>query len=317
MPAFNDWTSCGVLLGRLDAALTESGLRAVVTVVDDASHARAPDDLVAASPHALDGVRVVRLARNLGHQRAICVGLADLAARSTAQFVVVMDSDGEDAAADVPRLVRKALDENGQRLVFAERTKRSESLYFRFGYHSYRLLHRALTGRGIRQGNFSVVPMQHVRALCLVPELWSHYAAAVGASGIPFCHVPTERAKRIDGRSTMNTVALVKHGMSAISVFSDVVGVRLLGFAALFAVLVPAVLLLAAGPLRGWLVGDRGSAAALVATLLLGVALLNAASIGVLLAFGALADRKGAVFIPKRDCAMFVADETVHHPRAT
>ena len=77
-------------------------------------------------------------------------------------------------------------------------------------------------------GNFSVIPRERLASLVVVSELWNHYAAAAMRSRQPFCTIPTRRAERLDGESKMNFVGLVVHGLSAISVYSDIVGVRLL-----------------------------------------------------------------------------------------
>ena len=90
------------------------------------------------------------------------------------------------------------------------------------------MAHRVLTGHGVRVGNFSVIPRERLSCLVATSELWNHYAAAAFPSRQPYATVPTRRADRLDGRSKMNFVALVIHGLSAISVYSDAIGVRLL-----------------------------------------------------------------------------------------
>ena len=74
---------------------------------------------------------MLRLRRNLGHQRAIAIGLTYIQAQMTTAYeaVVVMDGDGEDAPEDVPRLLARLEAEGGRSIVFAERTRRSESLH--------------------------------------------------------------------------------------------------------------------------------------------------------------------------------------------
>jgi hypothetical protein len=105
---------------------------------------------------------------------------------------------------------------------------------FRVFYSLYRLIHLLLTGVPVRVGNFSAVPAAYLKRLALLSEMWNHYAAAVFKSRIPYRTVPTHRAPRLAGRSRMNFVSLVAHGLSAISVFSEVVGVRLLLATGLF-----------------------------------------------------------------------------------
>ena len=73
-----------------------------------------------------------------------------------------------------------------------------------------------------------MIPRERLSCLVASSELWNHYAAAAFASRQPYATIPTRRATRLDGRSKMNFVNLVIHGLSAISVYSDAIGVRLL-----------------------------------------------------------------------------------------
>jgi hypothetical protein len=85
-----------------------------------------------------------------------------------------------------------------------------------------------LTGISVRVGNFSILPRSYLGTLVVLAELWNHYAAAVFRSQLRFTMIPIPRGRRIAGTSRMNFVSLVTHGLSAVSVFADVVGVRLL-----------------------------------------------------------------------------------------
>ncbi len=91
------------------------------------------------------------------------------------------------------------------------------------GYYTSRV-----TGVAVRVGNFSVIPAGLLSRLVAVSALWNHYAAAVYVSRLPFSTIPTRRAMRLAAGSRMNFVSLVTHGLSAIAVFGERVGVRLL-----------------------------------------------------------------------------------------
>jgi hypothetical protein len=66
-----------------------------------------------------------------------------------------------------------------------------------------------------------------------VSELWNHYAAAVHKAKLPLTVIPTERSARLIGTPHMDLVSLVVHGLSAMAVFGDRIGVRLLMVVAL------------------------------------------------------------------------------------
>jgi polyisoprenyl-phosphate glycosyltransferase len=309
VPIFDDWTSLDVLVTRLDAALAEQSLRADLLVVDDASVTPAPERTFAEKPlRALARIDVLRLRHNLGHQRAIAIGLAYVENVCAHDVVVVMDGDGEDNPSDVPRLVARLHEEHGQKIVFAERTRRSESLTFRVCYFFYRAAHRFLTGRGVRVGNFSALPRPRLASLVAVSALWNHYAAAAYQSRQPSCTIPTQRAPRIHGTSRMNAVALVAHGLSAISVQSEIVGVRLVVMALVVAVLAVLGLLTTLGvriltdlAIPGWATYTAG-----ILTLILFQALLSAT----VFSFMILAGRQGTTFLPLRDYRYYVGSVT-------
>ena len=76
LPLFNDWTAVTQLLPRVDDVLKAHGIRASVLVVDDGSTEEVPPGFAAGANRAISSVGILRLRRNLGHQRAIAIGLA-------------------------------------------------------------------------------------------------------------------------------------------------------------------------------------------------------------------------------------------------
>ena len=305
MPVFDDWECVKSLLPVLDRVLFELGLDASVILVDDASTSLglSAEDVAVDELTAVSRVEVIKLQRNLGHQRAICIGLAYLAANAH-EAVIVMDSDGEDDPREIVGMWRKFEEAGGKEVIFGERTKRSEGTVFRLGYTAYRWLFWILAGVRVRFGNFSVLAPMHVQALSVVPELWNHYAAAIIAAKIPFRAVPTTRALRVSGESRMNYLALAIHGLSALSAFSDRIGARVL-VASLVAILIAAVGLAAVFAIRiftdaaipGWATFTTGL------LLVLGV---QFATFMFSFCFSILNGRDSATFIPARDHGFFI-----------
>jgi len=298
MPVYDDWESAVRVIERLRAALSPAQALTIV-VVDDASPRPAPPEL------SLADIRVIRLRRNLGHQRAICVGLCWIQEHLGGVPVMVMDADGEDAPEDAPRLLA-AHAAGGGRVTFAARRRRSASGLFKVLYALYRWMHHALTGIPVRVGNFSVIDAEHVARLTVSAELWSHYAAAVFKSRLPMHSLPIDRGSRVSGASRMNFTALVLHGLSAIAVFAETVVVRLFVALAVFGALLLLLLAVVLGvrfftPLAipGW---------ATVAFGILAVLLFQAVGISLVLVMGLLASRQGSNFIPIRDYQVFIAD---------
>lgn len=304
LPVFDDWESLRTLLRQVDDAVGSAGLQPDIVVVDDGSAKECPGD-IAWGTRALGVVRTVRLRRNVGHQRAIAIGLALLAERDSHATIAIMDADGEDRPEDLLVLLDRLRREGGVKVVFAERLRRTESVVFRALYHAYRLIHVVLTGVRVRVGNFSVMSADAAAALVAMPELWNHYAAAVFRSRLPYASVPAPRGTRLHGRSKMNFVSLVAHGLSAMSVFSETIGVRLM-VAALALTLASAAslgVLLAVDPSAS----PRAALWSLVFLVLSSQALVAS----VFFVFAILASRSATGFLPVRDHRFYVLRERV------
>jgi hypothetical protein len=228
MPVLDDWISFGVVIRAIAQRFAATERQFVVVAVDDGSTMHLGDD-GALLPHGrcIEAIEVLQLAINLGHQRAIAVGLASIARRDDISAVVVMDSDGEDRPEDIIALLAAA-DQHPEHVVLAQRTRRSEGMTFRIGYAIYKMLFRILVGSTIDFGNFCLLPMSVVRRLVHMPDLWNNLAAAIMRSRLQRIAVPTERGVRHAGRSHMNLPALVLHGLSAMSVYVDQIFVRVL-----------------------------------------------------------------------------------------
>jgi glycosyltransferase involved in cell wall biosynthesis len=228
IPVYNDWESVGRLLQGLGSVGRASGLMLSVILVDDASSTPPPERFEGLDETAIQRLRIVRLAFNLGHQRAIAVGIV-VASQQPAlhEATVVMDGDGEDRPEDLPRLLQASMGAP-QAIVCARRARRSESIPFRVFYLLYKLTFGKLTGVRIDFGNFCLIPGTLVRTIAAQPGIWNHLAATLTRSRVPLVKVEADRGTRFAGKSKMSFVSLVVHGLSAITVYADVVLVRLL-----------------------------------------------------------------------------------------
>lgn len=168
---------------------------------------------------------MLHLHRNLGHQKAIAIGLSYAHAHLAFDAVLVMDADGEDRPQDIPRMLQAA---QGDTIVLARRASRQDNLQFKIFYALYRIFFRLLTGRRIAFGNFMLLPRTAVATLVYQKEIWNHLAGAVLKARLPFQTIDAHRGHRYQGHSKMNFTALILHGLGAISVFMEVIVIRLL-----------------------------------------------------------------------------------------
>jgi polyisoprenyl-phosphate glycosyltransferase len=203
-------------------------------------------------------------------------------------------------------LIRRFEELNGERIIFAARARRTESLLFLFFYHLFKLLHRLLTGKKVEVGNCSVVPRDLLPRVVGLSELWNQYSAAIFKARIPTDLVPVARGKRLAGHSRMNFTALVTHGLSAMSVYGEEVGTRLLAATSLFTVIaiVGLVTVLSLRFFTDLLIPTW----ALFAAGLLLLIVLNAVALCLVFAFVILHGRNAATFLPLRDYRHYVME---------
>jgi glycosyltransferase involved in cell wall biosynthesis len=306
MPVFNDWSSVAPLLGQLDEELSRKNLKVEVLLIDDGSTIKPPSNLYPAGSKQIEKIEILRLRRNLGHQRAIAIALAHIEENVSCQAVVVMDADGEDKPEDAVRLIEEFQAGDRESVIFAQRTRRSENFLFRASYFIYRRLYKTLTGQEIRIGNFSIIPRELLTRIVVVSEIWNHYSSGILKARIPHQYIPTDRSNRLAGSSRMNYTQLVIHGLSAISIYGDVIGVRALMVSGLLAMvslilIVIAIVIRSATDLAipGW------------ATYVIGLSfiiLLQSITISFSFVFLILNGRNNYSFLPQRDYQYFVLD---------
>jgi glycosyltransferase involved in cell wall biosynthesis len=225
IPVLNDEVSLNKLLSELAVALKEfSDSKFSVLVVDDGS----ASDLKTNVPSQFS-LKTLHLLRNIGHQKAIAVGLAYIKENLSCDKVLVMDADGEDRPEDAVALLKESLTNPGK-IIFAKRKSRQEGSGFRLLYRIYKFAFRILTGKRIAFGNFLVMPKLLLDKVVHYSEIWNHVAGGILKAGLPYTSIETHRGKRYAGKSKMSFHSLLIHGLGAIAVFVDVIASRLLIF---------------------------------------------------------------------------------------
>ena len=298
-PVFNDSACLPPLLRDLARGLPEPS-SADIYIIDDGS-TEALKLATADIPASLKSVTILRLSCNLGHQRAIAIGIVEASKNLDHEALIVVDADGEDRPQDIPTLLA-AHESNPEAIVVAQRRSRQEAVNFRVFYTLYKFLFRTLTGRKLDFGNYSVLPIDAADRLTHMTELWNHYPATIMRSRLPVVRVPLDRQHRYEGESRMNFTALVNHGLAGIAAFIDTAFARLLVVAVLFTLLLGGLVMtgvvarLTLGvPIPGWLA--LGTTGAMIGLIQIAVAL-------VILSFFTLSARSTASPPP----ASFAAD---------
>jgi hypothetical protein len=230
VPCYNDWDSLTVLFENINSENAQHGYDLRFVVVNDGSQLENTMDWTGFKN--ISEIVQIDLFRNVGHQSAISIALAYINEEySDYQGVVVMDSDGEDDFRDVFRFIENF---EPNKILFAKRKKRSESLFFKTFYNIYKFVFKLLTDKILMGGNFSLIPTGMLNKVVHTGEIWNHYHAGILKSRLTVKYIDCDRAERYKGKSKMNFVSLVTHGLSSISVFNNIVFVRLTIFSIIF-----------------------------------------------------------------------------------
>lgn len=220
-PVYEDLVASRKLFEELGREFKDS---LYIVAVDDGS-VKQPLPITSLIDSGVQG-EVVKLRRNVGHQKAIAIGLGYVADRlQPDQRVVVMDSDGEDLPSTIPTLL-KALEADDADVAVAKRKSRVETFKFKAFYVVYRFLFKLMTGRSISFGNFMALKPHAVGRLVAMQELSIHVAASALASKLRLQICPISRGPRYAGQSKMNFVGLALHGFKGLMVFAEDVLVR-------------------------------------------------------------------------------------------
>ena len=223
-PLFNDWDCLYKLVEDVRKVLSPTQFADYrILVVNDCSSLEVDAKKLAGHP-----LEIIHLNKNLGHQKSIAIGVSYLNKNSEQDLVVVMDVDGEDKPEHLPILLEEAIEGKANKIVFARRTKRKESFFFKIFYKIYKYIFVFLTGKVINFGNYSVIPKGLLDKVAHSSDIWNHYPGGVIRSRLLYKSVGLERGERYTGKSKMNYTSLVIHGLSAVAVYVDTVSVRLL-----------------------------------------------------------------------------------------
>ena len=252
-PVYEDVEASSRLFKELKSQFQD---KVFVVAIDDGS-VKQPLPIDSLKTAKIDGL-ILQLRRNVGHQKAIAIGLGYVSDQiSSEQFVVVMDSDGEDLPSTIPELLSQ-LEDPSVDIVVAQRKSRVETFRFKLFYAIYKRFFSLMTGRPISFGNFMALKRDAVQRLVVMQELSIHVAGAVIASKLRTKPCSLHRGPRYAGQSKMNFVGLVLHGFKALMVFAEDVLVRvgiacgLIAGLSLFALVIAIILKVIGIATPGW-----------------------------------------------------------------
>ncbi len=219
IPCFNEESVLPQTCERLKQAAAELPVEETEMIfVDDGSRDRTGLILSEIVAHD-DNVRVIRLARNFGHQMALTAGLES----ATGDAVVVIDADLQDP----PELIASMLEKwrEGSQVVYGVRTTRPGETKFKIWTAKlfYRLINQLSdTYIPADAGDFRLMDRSVVNALLAMPERDRFIRGMVSWVGFKQTPVEYERAPRSGGKTKYSLSKMMRLAADGILSFSIV-----------------------------------------------------------------------------------------------
>ena len=223
IPVFNDEKSLVKLIKEIKNILNKDSNELNFIIVNDASDEKL-------NKHSnISNAHFINLKSNQGNQKSIYVGLNYLNELDVNyDYLIVMDSDGEDNPKNIYKLIDKCKENNDKKIIFASRLRRNEGLIYKFSYFCYKLIFRFLTGQKFNFGNFSCIPKQYVKNIVNLPTISFHYSASILKSKIPYLSEPCDKGKRYDDDSKMKLNSILLHALKSLSIYYEEILIRFL-----------------------------------------------------------------------------------------
>ncbi len=223
IPLYNDWESLLKLLENINHVISDIDHIISVVVINDGSTEKIPESF--SSYSKINSIKVINLKENVGHARSIAIGLKFILENDNFDYIIPMDSDGEDRPEEIKDLINK-IEPEADLPIVCERVKRSEGIFFRSCYFLHKLITLTFTGRSIKFGNFTCLPKEVVKSMINEKATWSSFSGSLSKISTIKIGVPSERGTRYFGPSKMSFKNLIIHSLSIIAVFKISVLIR-------------------------------------------------------------------------------------------
>ena len=223
LPIYNDWESLLKVLNEIDSVIKDiQKYEFECIIVNDSSTI---ETLKIIKPKNFNSLKIITMKENRGHARCNAFGLRYINLNEKYDYVIVMDSDGEDRPVEISSLINKIGNEP-ETSVVAKRIKRSEGPIFQTLYRVHKLITFIFTGKKINFGNYTCLTKKDVNILSDKASLWSSFSGSVKKNLTSLNEVDSIRGLRYFGPSKMSFFNLVIHSLSIIAVFKYTVFLR-------------------------------------------------------------------------------------------
>ena len=223
LPVYNDWESLIKVLEEINSVIKDvQKYKFECIIVNDSSTIGKPKII---KPKSFNSLKIINMKENRGHARCNAFGLRYINSNETYDYVIVMDSDGEDRPIEIKDLINK-ISENPETSVVARRVKRAEGLIFQTLYQIHKLITFIFTGKKVNFGNYSCLTKRDVIILSDKASLWSSFSGSIKKNLTNLNETDSIRGLRYFGPSKMSLFNLIIHSFSIIGVFKYTVFLR-------------------------------------------------------------------------------------------
>ena len=227
IPVYNDWQSVFKLLENINSEVSSLKHEFSIIIVNDAS--TEPRTKLSLNLKYLNSIKIINMKENRGHAKCIATGLKYINENEDFDYVVPMDGDGEDRPEELSLLLEKTK-EYPNKVITADRIKRSEGFIFKFCYLVHKYLTYIFTGQSIKFGNYTCLPKFVVNKMINEPSTWVSFSGSLAKLIKDRISIPSIRGFRYFGPSKMSFWNLIKHSLSIIAVFKKTTIIRAIFF---------------------------------------------------------------------------------------
>ena len=223
IPIYNDRESLKKLIENINFEIKDLNSEMSVVVINDASFQQIVDTYQ--NLENINSFEIINMKENRGHARCIASGLKYIFEKKEFDYVIPMDGDGEDRPEEIKNFIYQA-EKSDDKTIVGERTKRSESLFFKICYQLHKLLTLGFTGHSINFGNFTCLSKSTIEKMLNEKATWNSFSGSLKKLEKDLLPIPSVRGIRYFGPSKMSFFNLLKHSLSIISVFRKTVLIR-------------------------------------------------------------------------------------------
>jgi len=175
IPIYNDRESLKKLIENINFEVKDLNSEMSVVVINDASSQQIVDTYQ--NLENINSFEIINMKENRGHARCIASGLKYIFEKKEFDYVIPMDGDGEDRPEEIKNFIQLA-EKSDDKTIVGERTKRSESLFFKICYQLHKLLTLGFTGHSIKFGNFTCLSKSTIEKMLNEKASWNSFSGS-------------------------------------------------------------------------------------------------------------------------------------------